>query len=195
MPQIAVNLDVFSTAREAIKGLASDISKLNEIPIKTRKKYIEVIDETMTLLDSALLLVIHRLGELLQLADDEFRKQLSQIDYEGQWMDMERSIRLCKNLRLSMTEMSNVMNSLLAEIALSRKDEVSRSLSNLLAAEAELAGIISSLLRELAIAADDAKLPSDIGALREDTKQARDSFRQERDRLIQDQIAIMNYIL
>ena len=85
------------------------VKKAKEFTSDERKKYREVIDNTYTMLDSAILLVLNRLGDIIMTRKrTEFVNELRGLYNFSEWEQIEKNVRLCKNLRYAGSEMTKI---------------------------------------------------------------------------------------
>lgn len=176
----------FSDLRDALGTLVKDVSGLADIPKKEREKYLRVLDETMSLLDHALLLMISRLGDLLNMASRSDQKgftlELRALDNASDWYKIERDVRLCLNLRNTCREMSSLIDNLKAHLSLREPDEIRRLFYLIFGAEVTLADLISTELKGLAQLPTGSKEEYEHAVER--VRQTRDLLAEERKRLI-----------
>lgn len=198
MSSVEQSLGLYAKIRGAIKGIAQDIASIEEIPGKIRKEYLDVIDETMTLLCTSLEMVMTRLQDLLILGrskdEDEQKKFISELrnlDYWDDWVRVEREFRLCRNLRWRAREMKGLMDRFGLRIALRDREAFKDSVDKIFMSETELAGFISNSLFDIANLADSTEESEEkYQEVIEEVVKTRDAFRNERNRLIEDQIEI-----
>lgn len=197
MGSVEQSLGLYAKIRGAIKGIAQDIASVEEIPGKTRKEYLDIIDETMTLLCTSLEMVMTRLQDLLILArgtdadQKKFISELRNLDYFDDWIRAEREFRLCRNLRWRAREMSGLIDRFKLRIALRDRKAFGDSVDGILKTETELAGFISGSLIDIANLADSAEESDEkYQEVIEEVRKTRDAFRSERNKLVEDQIEI-----
>ena len=128
------------------------IKKVNEFPSDKRKKYGAVLDDTYTMLDSALLLVLNRLGDIILVDDQsEFASELQGLYNFAEWDRIEREVRLCKNLRYADSEMVKIWEKLKLQISVRDQKVLETFMTQILEQdETALAYIINESLRDLA---------------------------------------------
>jgi len=196
------SINLYKKIREAVKIIAQDIASLENIPRNIRKEYIDVIDETMTLLCTTLEMVMTRLQDLLILARSPadgdratFITELLNLDYWAEWERVERDFRLCSNLRLRAREMEGLFDNIGSRIGLRDFNSFKEAISRIIWTEAELAGFIVESLREIAdLGAFANQSEEKFENAKEEVKKTRDAFRNERLKLIETQIEIMRLI-
>ena len=198
MGSVEQSLGLYAKIRGAIKGIAQDIASIEEIPGKIRKEYLDVIDETMTLLCTSLEMVMTRLQDLLILArstdvnvQEKFISELRNLDYWDDWVKVEREFRLCRTLRWRRREMEGLMDRFKDRIALRNREVFEDSIDKILKTESELAGFVSESLFDIANLANSAKESDEkYQEVTEEVRKTRDAFRNERNKLIEDQVEI-----
>ena len=194
MERARVSLDLFTDFIKAARDVVGIIKDLKDIPKKTRREYIDVIDETMSLLDSALLLVIHRLGDLLNIARTEpskFPNELARLQDYDEWLNIERSIRLCSSLRITASEMGGLVH----KISLRDYDAVDKLMSAIFSTEAELAGFISQSLEGLSKLWKGAEQSEDkFKEAVEEVQKVKNAFRHQKNSLIETQVEFYRII-
>jgi hypothetical protein len=85
----------------AINTLIEIGERVIKLPSNERQYYRNVVRETFDVLNSALVLVINRLGSLLVIPfeDDQQFNELRNLDNFQEWIQIERSVGLCEVLR------------------------------------------------------------------------------------------------
>lgn len=128
------------------------IKKVKEIPSDERKKYRVVLDDTYTMLDSALLLVLNRLGDIIMVDDQsEFVSELQGLYNFAEWDRIERDVRLCTNLRYADSEIVKNWENLKAHISVKDQKVIKTFMTQILKQdEATLAYMINESLKDLA---------------------------------------------
>ena len=172
---------------------------LKDVPDKQREHYREIIDETYSLLDSALMLIIRRLGDLLLIEETDkarFANELKRLDNYGEWEQLERDVRLCRPLRAASREMESIHTKLKDKISIKDRESLDHLIRYILReGEGSLANFISSSLYELSTKLDEACDRSEVYKRAIDAvHKTRDTLREERKRLIQSQVDFYNII-
>ena len=192
-----MNIKIFSDAIGVLKEVGKGVAALKDLPGKERDHYREVISETYSLLDSAVILVLNRLGDLLQIEEDDvFIRELRGLNNYDEWTGIERAVRLCSNLRAAGREMRKFESKLIDRIALTSPNDFFHLVRVILEqGEKALANFISESLSRLADMADGAEqsaagFSEAKGAVRE----TRDALRKERENLIASEIEFYKYI-
>ncbi len=128
------------------------VKKVKKFPSDEQKKYRADLDDIYTMLDSALLLVINRLGDISMIDDQsEFARELQGLYNFAEWDRIEREIRLCKNLRESDNEVTKIWDNLKSQISIRDQKVLETFITQTLEQdEAALAYIINESLKELA---------------------------------------------
>lgn len=137
-------LDITSKFIKIGKG----IKKIGDYSEEKRKFIQTQLDDTFTLLDSALMLVILRLGEIITNEDPYEGKFL---DNDESWIHMERSVRLCENLRSTRRELKKIPTSTIDKlITVKEWDELMKIIDGLLIDEVKIGEAISKAFNSIA---------------------------------------------
>ena len=170
---------------------------LLRLPKNERKKYRDVVNDTFTMLDSALTLVLNRLGDLLQMTDkDRFASELRSLQYHPEWTQLEREVRLCNNLRAAAREMDAVQDRIKGKLSLKDRRSFRELVDYILdRGEQQLAGFIVRSLANLSALADSA-MNSDDGhrKAKQVVRRAREKFNKSRMALIEQQVELYKKI-
>jgi hypothetical protein len=187
-----MEIKVFSDMIDALEKAGRGFVALVDLSASERQRYREVLGETYSLLDSAIMLVVIRLGDLLQLSDQDrisFLEELRGLDNFKEWSRIERDVRLCSNLRAARRDMSTLGNRLRVQVAVGNSPDFRDLLDFVLESEGSLADFISNSLTKLAQLADEAQSGSRgykraVKAVHE----TRESLKMERQKLITSEI-------
>ena len=90
------------------------------------------------------LLATARSGEL-----NVFKRELFRLEDYDDWLNIEREVRICSNLRVARREMSSIINKFKARISIKDVDELQTKFDEILSTERELADYIAFSLQEL----------------------------------------------
>jgi len=198
LPPIELNL--FSDAYKTLKSVFADARSLLNIPREDREKYRRVLDETFTLLDSAILLVYSRLGDIVIAArqDDsdagriELVKELAALGNVEAWETLNRDVRLCRNLRETSREMEGLFKRLRGKLSVQDQAGLDLLIRALLEGEGRLADWIGLKLQSLSALATNARSnPDQVVTILENTREA---LRTERMKLIRLQTEMYDLI-
>jgi hypothetical protein len=145
-------LTEFSQMVDTLVKTLDVVKKAKGIPSVERKKYRAMLDDTYTMLDSALLLVLNRLGNIIMEDDQsEFVSELQGLYNFAEWDRIEREVRLCKNLRYVDNEMVKIWEKLKLQISVRDQKVLETFMTQILEQdEAALAYIINESLKDLA---------------------------------------------
>lgn len=182
-----MDIKFFSDIIDTLEKVGKGVIALKKIPEKQRKKYREAIGETYTILNSALNLVLNRLGDIMLLDQRaDFFGEVKRLDNFEEWRQIEREVRLCSNLRAAGREMKRFGEKFLDKIALRNQESYARLVYQVLEqGESELADLISESLHQLAEKANKTPENSEgYKKLKRAVKRMRDAFRKERMKLI-----------
>lgn len=179
--------------------LGGAAAALKYVPEERRKHYREVIEETFSLLDSALMLIVRRLKDILLIAESDkarFADELKRLDNIEEWEQLERDVRLCRSLRIASREMDSLQAELKDRISIKDRETL-RYLIQIVLREGEgsLAQFISSSLYSLSNKLNAAGEPSEVYARAvEAVRKTRDSLLEERNKLVQAQMRFFEII-
>ncbi|KKK46378.1 hypothetical protein LCGC14_3163990 [marine sediment metagenome] len=139
-------IDVIGKVWDVIKGIAN-------IPKKERAKYRDQFSDTLKLLEQAILLIHIRLRDLLGILRegnlDTLRNELYLLGDYDKWLQIERDVRLCRNLRITRREMDDIIEKFKQKISINDVDELHKNFDTIFSNEGELANFIASSLNQL----------------------------------------------
>lgn len=192
-PQLAAakaSVALFSDAYDTLKKIFVDAAALASIPKEQRDKYRTVLDETFMLIDSAILLVYNRLGDILITASEGNRdktrndvaRELRRLANVEAWEKLNREVRLCRNLRQTSRDMNGLVNRLKSKLGIQDRNALQMIIDSVLEGEGRLADAIGVKLQSLSALAPMAK--SDLKQVQNTLASARESLRSERMRFI-----------
>jgi hypothetical protein len=192
-----MEIKVFTDVIDALEKVCKAVIAITEIPKSQRQKIVLAVEESFTLLNSAINLVIHRLGDLLLEDSKElFIKDLRRLDNHHEWSDLEREMRLCRRLREVHSEIDSFTLRTMP-LRMGSKDwkNVRVLVDEILEREGELASFISRKLSALSDLAKEAK-SSDDGYKKtvRTIKRVRTRLRRERQRLIEAELTFLESI-
>lgn len=194
-----IEIRIFKEAIDVISKIWNGFKKISNIPPENRKFYREQFRETLTLIDSALVMMIVRLGDLLALAKDdkrqEFSNEIGRLDNVSEWIEIEREFRICRNLRIAKSEMRGIIDKFKINVSVSNRDLFEESFGKIFALEEELGYYIGDSLKHLS-AMKDMPLGSeeDLDKVVEEITKFREFLKTERDELILLEIEIIKNI-
>lgn len=172
---------------------------LKDIPVKQRRCYREIIYETHFMLDSALVLIIARLTDILLIAErdkSQFRAELKKLDSDRDWMQLERNVRLCRPLREAAAEMRSLETRLKNRISLKDRQALNHLIDYTLnQGERTLAEFISRSLHDLSMKMDEPGRPSEVFNRAVDAvRKTKDDLKLERSRLLESEMKFLDTI-
>jgi hypothetical protein len=185
---------LFGEAYDAFRKLVADLGSVVRggvrIPADERQKYRDTLDDTMSVIDHALLLVIHRLSDLLETAESEHQNNpvagsqflsagLARLNNVGEWDQIERQVRLCQNLRIMQREMQSLIGRANRHFIIQDEPALDRFVTQVLHGESELANEVTRTLARLAALA-----PAGYKQAREEVQRALGDLKAERKRWI-----------
>ena len=93
--KIDFSIDLLNALDKVVTGIKS-LMNLSE---NERNKYYQTMDDTYKLTDTTLIMIIIRLGDILELQNDEFLIEVTRLNNFDEWYRVERELRLCRQLR------------------------------------------------------------------------------------------------
>ncbi|MBS1722445.1 MAG: hypothetical protein JSS66_05500 [Armatimonadetes bacterium] len=182
-----LDFSILAEAVGVLKELGDGLTKLTGLPKERREHYRQVLDETFTVLDQALLLVTGRLADTLRVrvqnGDQAFMVELAQLQYVQEWEKLERDVRLCRSLREQSDEMRHLFSNIGDRLALKDPNSFWRMVACVLEGERTLADQITEMLSGLSRVIDPK-----VAA--EGVKQGVETLRVLRRQLIESQIEL-----
>jgi hypothetical protein len=192
-----MGIKIFSDMIDAFDKVVEDIVKIKNLTKQQREHYREVISNTFNIFDQALLLVISRLRTLADIkVEDKFAEELGKLNYDIEWLDIERKIRLCDGLRAAAREMEGLWNRFSGKISTKNWEAFNQKVNSMLTVgEAELASFISRSLDHLA-AMSSSISDSQLNFKKAKTavQETTDALKKERDTLITAELKFKNLI-
>jgi len=162
---------VFSAAIAALERLGGLIRDAVQIPKRRRKEYLDAVTDAFTLLQTAVLLVETRLGDLLRIQDDpaldngakqrRFVQELAGLDNTKRWLELEREVALCRSLQLTSNRLGDAANVVVNGLAFKDQQAIYSLIDDVLERERMLAEHISSSLVQLSDMAPAARASAD----------------------------------
>jgi hypothetical protein len=190
-------MKIFSDVIDAIEKIANALVALKNIPVRKRQKIQDAVKDSFTLLNSAVNIVLHRLGDIsYHESDSDFRNDLRRLDNLEEWRDLEREMRMCRSLREVHGEIDGFTLSLMP-LRLGSRDwhQVRTLVDQVLEREGELADYISRALRRLAARADSAVLSTrEYQSARRAVIRARKALEAERQHLLTAELSFLEAI-
>ena len=190
-------MKIFSDVIDAIEKIANALVALKNIPVRKRQKIQDAVKDSFTLLNSAVNIVLHRLGDTsYHESDTDFRNDLRRLDNLEEWRDLEREMRMCRSLREVHGEIDGFTLSLMPLRLGSRDwDQVRTLVDQVLEREGELADYISRALKRLAARADSAVLSTrEYQSARRAVIRARKALEAERQHLLTAELSFLEAI-
>lgn len=193
--EVALFKDIFDT----LERLGQHIVAVARLPKKRRGELLAVLSETYQLLDRVLLMVIGRIGRVVDRAErgerENFVSELSKLEWDQEWLHSEREMSISSGLRKMHAEMERAPSQLLSRAAVKDWEALKEIMSTAMVNEGGLAQEIALMLGNVARLSDDARI-SDEGfshALTE-LNSARESLENERKRLIKAEVQIYSVL-
>ncbi len=93
-----MNLGLFNELLEALERVGQHIMTAARLPKKRRAELLQVLSDTYEMLDRVLLMVIGRIGRVLDRAErgarEEFAVELSKLAWDSEWLDATREMSI-----------------------------------------------------------------------------------------------------
>lgn len=187
---MADGIAIFTDLIEAAGRLASTIKGVAAIPRNERDKIRSMLEETYRLIDSTLNMVIFRLGDVLAERDDfTFLEQARQLGFDQQWYQAEREFRLCRSLRVTLSEAESLAGRWSVLVGPQDWGALVSQMQAILRTEADLATVISDHFHQISEEAWNATGdPVRTAALRTELAKLREELANARRRLMQQEI-------
>lgn len=175
----------------ALEKVVTGIKSLMNLPENERNKYYQTMDDTYKLIDTTLVMVIIRLGDILEFQSDEFLIEVTRLSNYDDWYRAERELRLCRQLRRVRNDTERIRYQLPGKIAVTDWDSLLKEMQNLLTNEDELAFFLSSKFFELSdFAKTVLRNAQPEKAIRDRVEAFRNSLNAERQRLMRQELKL-----
>lgn len=193
-----ITLSFFNDLLVAIEKLAADVQKAANLPQQHRDKLREALESAYSTIDAALILVITRLGKIVERADRgataEFSQELMRLTWDQEWLELESKLSLCSTLRRTKAEMSRLLPRTVSRLVVRDRRALDAQIDAILSNEYQLATYISARLTGLADQASAAASAAGFDNARNDVQATLTSLQAERRRLIQDEANLYRVI-
>jgi hypothetical protein len=186
----AMELKLFADLIDALDKIARGLKAAANFPKDQRDRYRQTMDETYRLIDTALNMVIIRLGDIMLCSDKEFVEEVGKLDNYSDWMRAEREFRLCKSLRAALSETEKLRQELIGKIITKDWDALCNEMRNALTTEQELALFIAGHFNKLVNSIN----PQKPHITREQVKRFREELVQKRRELIERETEMYSFI-
>ena len=192
-----MEIQMFSDLIDAIGKVFAGIKVIADLSKAEKEKYRQTFDETYLLMDSALNMVILRLGDILQKEDDaEFLAETARLEYYDDWIKTEREFRLCRSLRVAARETETLSDKLMGKISAKDWDTLLQIMQTTLAAEGDMAGYIANQFHDLASSAGlSGSSQPEVQLMREKVASFRIALLAERQKLIQLESDLLSFAI
>lgn len=192
-----MQVKLFSDVIDALEKVGKAVLSIKNIPARQRKRYQDAVKDAFTLLNSAVNLVLHRLGDVL-LADTkkEFVTELRRLDNSKEWWKLEREVRLCRKLREVHPEIDGfTLTKMPLRLGSRDWNSVRILVDQILEREGELADYISSRLTRFAgMASKAGRSSKESDRARKSISRARKALEKERVRLLSAELQFLKAI-
>lgn len=184
-------MKLFTDLFDAIEKSLNALKKITNLPKETRDELRTTFNDTFTLLDTSLNMVIIRLGEILRITNDsEFTVELGQLNNDAGWTKAEREFRLCKSLRHAVNETQRLKSKILNQVSVQDWQEMQNQMELILWSEDRLGNYIADKFQNFSSIVIDKT--NSIQKVKGELKQLQDSLSLERRRLIQMEVDLYN---
>lgn len=189
-----VEVKIFTDVIDALEKVGKGVVAVNDLPRKTRQSYADTVSEAFAIMDSALGLIYTRLGDLCLIENqDDFLKELARLDNVSEWTQIEKDMRLCRNLRAVHREMESFVPSKMGQLAVADWDNLQRRISQIIHREGELADFICRALSKLAQGAGPARDSArGYENIRRTVLKTKNAVKTERQRLIGSELEFLD---
>ncbi len=178
-------LEELANTVDNVKRLGKQIT---DLPVNERELYRDAVGETFTLLDSAINLMLSRLGTILSIPPSNqqgFIDELYRLNDFKEWEDIERAVSLCQPLRNAGNKLQGSMTIEKDSLSESDRQGLIGLINRLLAGESGFANLISNSLGNLTMMANNvSKSPTDYQKARNAVLEIRNRLKSERKKLI-----------
>lgn len=100
---------LFSDLMDDLDKVGSWLKSATNLPKSERDAYRDRLDETYTAIDTAFVIVIARLRDILDPEHaDRFDFEVRNLETTKEWIEVEQKVRLCASLRATRKEMSTL---------------------------------------------------------------------------------------
>lgn len=179
-----IDFKLFKDLTDALDRVGNWLNSAIQLPYNERKEYRDKLDETFTLIDTALVMVITRLSDILDPGHQgDFQSEVRKLGDSQEWLTAERSIRLCASLRATRREMETLKEKATGKISVKDWDALIHEIDEIIEGEDKLAKYISKNLKELSRT-----------TYRGNVEMIRDALKKERNLLIQKEIELLHII-
>ncbi len=133
--------------------------------------------------------MIVRLGDLLALANEDLRDELStelgRLNNVNDWIAIEREFRICRGLRIAKREMKGIIKKFKIKVSVEDRDLFEEAFGKIFHAERELGEYIGESLESLATMRDlPLDLENDFNRVVEEVTKFQNFLKAERQELI-----------
>lgn len=185
----------FKLFSDLINVLGKVIADLANIPKREREKYRKTIHETYLLIGTTMNMVIIRLGDIhVHENDDAFIKEVIELYNYDRWLNAEREFRLCKSLRVALSEAEKLRSNLTGKLSIKDWDALLEQMRSVLKSEYEIAEYIGDKFRKLANFARNAVSDSELQEVKKNVEAFRDALMKDREQLIQQEIKLYDIV-
>jgi|SRR5262245_8599735 len=188
-----MEVKIFTDVIDALEKVGKALVSLKNIPKEKRERYLTAVTDAFTLLDSAVTLVIIRLGDVAASENEaELSSELLRLDSSKEWLAIERDVRLCRNLRIAHAEVDSFVLSFMVKLSGRDWDNVRCLVDRVLEREGELADFIASSLSHLAgFARAQTSDPTALTKARAEIDTTASAVKAERRRLIASELEFL----
>jgi hypothetical protein len=145
-----ITLSLFSDSIDALGKLWGAVKGAAALPKAERERYRLSFDQTFATLDAALAAVITTLGALERVDDPgQLANELRGVAYSQTWLDLERRMRLCDQLRVLGRELEPLWAQFSAQLAVQNPAGFRQFMADMQVGEVALADYIARALDQL----------------------------------------------
>jgi len=194
-----VKIELLSELLDALERVGQYVLTAARLPKKRRDELLDVMSKTYEVLDRVLLMVIGRIGRVIDRAErgarDEFASELSNLGWYEEWLDSSREMSLSSGLRRMHAEMRRAPTRLFTRKAVKDWDALQEMMERTMDDEGGLAEQIALMLTGLSRSAERARTSDeDFHDAWAQLTAAREALQNERKRLIKAETKIYSVL-
>jgi len=187
-----MNIRFFSDLIDVLGKVAGGLKDIANIPKAELDAMRGTLDEIYQVIDATLSMVIIRLGDiLLRTSDTDFLGEAARLDNHQDWMNAERTLRLCRSPRTTLRETDTLRARLAGNVSTKDWNALLQQIEGILTTEYEVAMFISQQFDRIASEARSAGGdPARAQSVREAMATFRTVLLSERQALIRQELDI-----
>jgi hypothetical protein len=170
-------------------------NSLMSLPSEKRESFRNVVDETYQVINTAIVIVINRLGKIIEIGNNhqELKRQLTGLNNAEEWEEIHQKVYTCNLLRAIRKEMDSLRASVTNKLSGSSVKELKILMDVALREEKQLGIYINNHIKQMAQLAD-AVVPGENKAILDSVKSVREKLKAEQMRLMDEHIKFYDLI-